>query len=90
MLNLDKLWTLVSEQSRLKYANASDGKVPVINIVKAVSEIITVIFFNNSQRKLSGKTLYANLSFQCRKKMKIINFSLSGRENQIHKHCIND
>ncbi|XP_050362969.1 60S ribosomal protein L27a [Nymphalis io] len=35
VLNLDKLWTLVSEQSRLKYANATDGKVPVINIVKA-------------------------------------------------------
>lgn len=37
VLNLDKLWTLVSEQSRLKYAGATDGKVPVINIVKAVS-----------------------------------------------------
>lgn len=37
VLNLDKLWTLVSEQSRLKYATATDGKVPVINIVKAVS-----------------------------------------------------
>lgn len=37
VLNLDKLWTLVSEQARLKYANATDGKVPVINIVKAVS-----------------------------------------------------
>ncbi|KOB76070.1 Ribosomal protein L27A [Operophtera brumata] len=35
VLNLDKLWTLVSEQARLKYANATDGKVPVINIVKA-------------------------------------------------------
>ncbi|KAH9638238.1 hypothetical protein HF086_013676 [Spodoptera exigua] len=35
VLNLDKLWTLVSEQSRLKYASATDGKVPVINIVKA-------------------------------------------------------
>lgn len=42
VLNLDKLWTLVSEQARLKYANATDGKVPVINIVKAVS--ITEIF----------------------------------------------
>lgn len=37
VLNLDKLWTLVSEQARLKYASATDGKVPVINIVKAVS-----------------------------------------------------
>lgn len=37
VLNLDKLWTLVSEQARLKYASAPDNKVPVINIVKAVS-----------------------------------------------------
>ncbi|XP_053599918.1 large ribosomal subunit protein uL15 [Plodia interpunctella] len=35
VMNLDKLWSLVSEQTRLKYANATDGKVPVINIVKA-------------------------------------------------------
>lgn len=37
VLNLDKLWTLLSEQARLKYANATDKKVPVINVVKAVS-----------------------------------------------------
>lgn len=33
-MNLDKLWTLVSEQRRLKYKD-SQKKVPVINIVKA-------------------------------------------------------
>lgn len=42
VLNLDKLWTLVSEQARLKYANATDGKVPVINIVKAVSIVLFI------------------------------------------------
>lgn len=35
-LNLDKLWTLVSEQTRLKYKD-SENKVPVIDLVKAVS-----------------------------------------------------
>ncbi|KAK0089544.1 hypothetical protein PV326_004442, partial [Microctonus aethiopoides] len=34
-LNLDKLWTLVSEQTRLKYKNATNGKAPVIDLVKA-------------------------------------------------------
>jgi hypothetical protein len=36
-LNLDKLWTLVSEQTRLKYKDATpEGKVPVIDLVRAV------------------------------------------------------
>ncbi|GBP07083.1 60S ribosomal protein L27a [Eumeta japonica] len=43
VLNLDKLWTLVSEQSRLRYAGATDGKVPVINIVKADSDLRKLI-----------------------------------------------
>ncbi|XP_011499915.1 PREDICTED: 60S ribosomal protein L27a [Ceratosolen solmsi marchali] len=35
-LNLDKLWTLVSEQTRLKYKDATpDSKVPVIDLVRA-------------------------------------------------------
>lgn len=38
-LNLDKLWTLVSEQTRLKYEHATNGKVPVIDLVKAVNII---------------------------------------------------
>ncbi|XP_034187089.1 ribosomal protein L27A [Osmia lignaria lignaria] len=33
-LNLDKLWTLVSEQTRLKYKDSTE-KVPVIDLVKA-------------------------------------------------------
>lgn len=35
-VNLDKLWTLVSEQTRLKYAKQTD-KAPVIDVVRAVS-----------------------------------------------------
>jgi len=35
-INLDKLWTLVSEQTRLKYKDV-EGKAPVIDLVKAVS-----------------------------------------------------
>lgn len=43
-LNLDKLWTLVSEQTRLKYKDAKpDGKVPVIDLVKAVSFFIRLL-----------------------------------------------
>jgi large subunit ribosomal protein L27Ae len=34
-INLDKLWTLVSEQTRKNYANREDGKVPVIDCVRA-------------------------------------------------------
>ncbi|KYM76254.1 60S ribosomal protein L27a [Atta colombica] len=33
-INLDKLWTLVSEQTRLKYKDV-EGKAPVIDLVKA-------------------------------------------------------
>ncbi|KDR17023.1 60S ribosomal protein L27a [Zootermopsis nevadensis] len=34
-INLDKLWTLVSEQTRLRYKDHPEGKAPVIDIVKA-------------------------------------------------------
>ncbi|MEQ2195322.1 60S ribosomal protein L27A, partial [Xenoophorus captivus] len=40
-INLDKLWTLVSEQTRLNYAKKPDGPAPVIDAVRAVS-VITV------------------------------------------------
>lgn len=36
-VNLDKLWTLVSEQTRLNYAKKPDGPAPVIDAVRAVS-----------------------------------------------------
>ena len=37
VINLDKLWTLVSEQTRTKYANANGetDKVPVIDVTRA-------------------------------------------------------
>uniref|UniRef100_A0A3Q2ZHV0 Large ribosomal subunit protein uL15 n=1 Tax=Kryptolebias marmoratus TaxID=37003 RepID=A0A3Q2ZHV0_KRYMA len=34
-VNLDKLWTLVSEQTRLNYAKKPDGPAPVIDAVRA-------------------------------------------------------
>ena len=37
-LNLDKLWSLVSEQTREKYAGSTD-KAPVIDVVRAVSQL---------------------------------------------------
>ncbi len=33
-INLDKVWTLVSEETRTKYA--SSAKIPVIDVTKAV------------------------------------------------------
>lgn len=36
-INLDKLWTLVSEQTRVNYAKKPDGPAPIINAVRAVS-----------------------------------------------------
>ena len=36
-LNLDKLWTLVSDDVREKAAKATDGKAPVIDVTKCVS-----------------------------------------------------
>merc|ERR1712070_188773 len=35
VINLDKIWTLVSEQTRLKYADDAEGKAPVIDCVRA-------------------------------------------------------
>lgn len=52
-LNLDKLWTLVSEQTRLKHKDAkSSAKVPVIDLVKAVSVItfLLVSYFNHRNK----------------------------------------
>eukprot|EP01097_Dermamoeba_algensis_P011585 TRINITY_DN900_c0_g1_i1.p1 TRINITY_DN900_c0_g1~~TRINITY_DN900_c0_g1_i1.p1 ORF type:complete len:163 (-),score=41.40 TRINITY_DN900_c0_g1_i1:97-543(-) len=35
IVNLDKLWTLVSENTRQKAAQAKDGKAPVIDVTQA-------------------------------------------------------
>lgn len=43
-INLDKLWTLVSEQARQKYKDNPEGKAPVIDIVKAVSSTLIFTF----------------------------------------------
>ncbi|KAI5087089.1 60S ribosomal protein L27a, partial [Silurus meridionalis] len=34
-INLDKLWTLVSEQTRLNHAQKPDGPAPIIDVVRA-------------------------------------------------------
>lgn len=36
-VNLDKLWTLVSEQTRENYSKKPDGPAPIIDVVRAVS-----------------------------------------------------
>ncbi|CAG0919954.1 unnamed protein product [Notodromas monacha] len=35
IINLDKVWSLVSEKTREAYKNHPDGKAPVIDVVKA-------------------------------------------------------
>lgn len=39
IVNVDKLWNLVSEQKRLK---VPEGKMPVIDCVRAVCELLTL------------------------------------------------
>ncbi|XP_026058958.1 60S ribosomal protein L27a isoform X2 [Carassius auratus] len=34
-INLDKLWTLVSEQTRVNYSKKTDGPAPIIDVVRA-------------------------------------------------------
>lgn len=34
-INLDKLWTLVSEQTRINYSKKPDGPAPIIDAVRA-------------------------------------------------------
>ena len=38
-VNLDKIWALVSENTRLRYKDKTD-KVPVIDVVRAVSFLL--------------------------------------------------
>ena len=49
-INLDKLWTLVSEQTREKYKDHPEKKVPVIDVVRAVSKVnfLEKIIFQHS------------------------------------------
>lgn len=42
-INLDHLWSLVSDQTRLHYADKTD-KAPVIDVVQAVSEHFKRLF----------------------------------------------
>lgn len=43
-INLDKLWTLVSEQTRLNYSKKPEGPAPIIDAVRAVSTDLLVHF----------------------------------------------
>ena len=36
VINVDKLWSLVSEQTRTRYAADPEGKAPVIDCVRSV------------------------------------------------------
>jgi large subunit ribosomal protein L27Ae len=55
-VNLDKIWSLVSEQTRKQYAANKDGKVPVIDATEAG-------FF-----KVLGKGVLPKQAFICKAK----------------------
>lgn len=38
-VNLDKLWTLVSEQTRINAAKNKTGAAPIIDVVRSVSRL---------------------------------------------------
>ena len=38
VINLDKLWSLVSDSTKKAYKARDDGKAPIIDVVRAVSE----------------------------------------------------
>lgn len=39
-VNLDKIWTLVSEQTRTQSKLRTDNKAPIIDVVRAVSLVV--------------------------------------------------
>ncbi|CAG0920311.1 unnamed protein product [Notodromas monacha] len=54
IINLDKIWSLVSEKTRETYKNHPDGKAPVIDVVKSVSALN---YFEMGFSKVLGKGL---------------------------------
>lgn len=62
-INLDKLWTLVSEQTRLKYKDNPEGKAPVIDIVKAVSNIKSSYLDDNKSLRPSLQNILDHIPF---------------------------
>ena len=57
-VNLDKLWSLVSEQTRHNFKDRSDGKAPIIDVVRAVGSYakyaVTVSKYNLSSGTCSN------------------------------------
>merc|ERR1712063_113031 len=52
-VNLDRLWTLVSEQTQQKYKNHPENKVPVIDVVRAASTKCWAKVFSPNNPSLS-------------------------------------
>jgi len=45
-INVEKLWTLVSEQTKAKYAKSGEkDKVPVIDVTRAVRSLLVLMYF---------------------------------------------
>ena len=57
-VNLDKLWTLVSEQTRVNAAKNKTGAAPIIDVVRSVSEKIFVDFIWSLPLKILDNLIY--------------------------------
>ena len=58
-VNLDKLWSLVTEQHRLTYKDKTDV-APVIDVVRAVSLMI-IFFFENMKLECIDDVFHFNI-----------------------------
>lgn len=47
IINIDKIWSLVTTETREKYKKDPEGRAPVIDVVNAVSILINGLFFIN-------------------------------------------
>jgi hypothetical protein len=62
-INLDRLWTLVTEQHRKAYENRTDGKAVVIDVVKAVRFTLLLAAQLCALERESTKMLTSNLLY---------------------------
>lgn len=62
VINLDKLWSLVSDNTKKAYKSRDDGKAPIIDVVRAVSKNTTYIRESEFRRTTSSLIPSNNIS----------------------------
>lgn len=63
-INLDKLWTLVSEQTRVNYSKKPDGPAPIIDVVQAVS-VLFLLIMSLQNLKIKPYVTFNNAIITC-------------------------